>query len=109
MSEFSHLSCQQLVELQAKQAVAIADIRDEASFNAGHIEGAYHLTNGSLAQFMQQTEFDQPVVVVCYHGNSSQGAAQYIAEQGFDTVYSMDGGFEAWRREFDFVTLSTDS
>lgn len=109
MSEFSLLSCQQLVEMQTKQAVAIADIRDEASYNAGHIEGSYHLTNGSLAQFMQQTDFEQPVVVVCYHGNSSQGAAQYIAEQGFDNVYSMDGGFEAWRREFEFVSSNSDS
>ncbi len=103
MSDFSHLSCQQLVELQQTKEVAVVDIRDEASFNAGHIEGAYHLTNSSLADFMQQTDFERPVVVVCYHGVSSQGAAQYIAEQGYDEVYSMDGGFEAWRRQFDFV------
>lgn len=104
MSDFSHLSCQQLAELQQTKEVAVVDIRDEASFNAGHIEGAYHLTNASLADFMQQTDFEQPVVVVCYHGVSSQGAAQYIAEQGYDEVYSMDGGFEAWRRQFDFVS-----
>ncbi|MCU4674359.1 thiosulfate sulfurtransferase GlpE [Catenovulum sp. 2E275] len=108
MSDFSHLSCQQLTELQQTQKVAIVDIRDEASFNAGHIQGAFHLTNGSLAQFMQQTDYEQPVVVVCYHGVSSQGAAQYIAEQGFEQVYSMDGGFEAWRREFEFVTLADE-
>ena len=33
-------------------------------------------------------------------GNSSQGAAQYLLQQGYDEVYSLDGGFEAWRREF---------
>ncbi len=51
---------------------------------------------------MQQTPLDQPAVVVCYHGRSSQGAAQYLAEQGFDTVYSMDGGFESWRLAYPF-------
>jgi len=36
-------------------------------------------------------------VVVCYHGHSSQPAAQYFAAQGFEDVYSMDGGFEVWK------------
>ena len=57
---------------------------------------------------MQQTDFETPVVVVCYHGNSSQGAAQYLAQQGFETVFSMDGGFEAWRSQLAFVTESHD-
>lgn len=104
MSEFQHISVAQTAELLAQGKIVIADIRDEQSFSAGHIDGAYHLTNGSLHSFMQQHEFEQPVVVVCYHGNSSQGAAQYLVQQGFETVYSMDGGFESWRRQLPFVS-----
>ena len=103
MSEFKHISCQQVADLQQTDDIKIVDIRDEASFNAAHIEGAYHLTNGTLNAFMAEADFDQPVIVVCYHGMSSQGAAQYIAQQGFEDVYSMDGGFEAWRKELPFV------
>ena len=104
MSDFKHISVAQTAELQQAGEVVIADIRDEQSFAAGHIAGAFHLTNGSLQRFMQQHEFDQPVVVVCYHGNSSQGAAQYLAQQGFEQVYSMDGGFESWRGQLPFVS-----
>jgi thiosulfate sulfurtransferase len=104
MNDFQHISVQQTAEQLAAGKVIIADIRDEQSFAAGHIDGAYHLTNGSLAAFMQQFDFEQPVVVVCYHGNSSQGAAQYLAQQGFEKVYSMDGGFESWRRQLPFVS-----
>ena len=32
--------------------------------------------------------------------NSSKGAAQYLLQQGFDKVYSVDGGFDAWHRHF---------
>jgi len=39
-------------------------------------------------------------VVVCYHGNSSQQAAQFFAGEGFNDVYSMDGGFEAWKLQY---------
>ena len=104
MSDFKHISVAETAELKAQGKVVIADIRDENSFAAGHIDGAVHLTNTSLGGFMQQYEFDQPVVVVCYHGNSSQGAAQYLAQQGYEQVYSMDGGFESWRRQQPFVS-----
>ncbi|MBL2893588.1 thiosulfate sulfurtransferase GlpE, partial [Klebsiella pneumoniae] len=45
-------------------------------------------------------DFDTAVMVMCYHGNSSKGAAQYLLQQGFDKVYSVDGGFDAWHRHF---------
>jgi thiosulfate sulfurtransferase len=41
--------------------------------------------------------FFTPVVVCCYHGNSSQSAAQFLVEQGFTEVYSLNGGFEQWK------------
>lgn len=104
MSEFQHISVQQTAELIEKDNVVIADIRDEQSFAAGHITNSKHLTNGTLHSFLQQFEFDQPVVVVCYHGNSSQGAAQYLVNQGFEQVYSLDGGFESWRKQQPFST-----
>ncbi|MDP2714819.1 thiosulfate sulfurtransferase GlpE [Rheinheimera sp.] len=104
MSDFQHISVTQTAELLAAGKIVIADIRDEQSFATGHIDGSYHLTNGSLTGFMQQFEFDQPVVVVCYHGNSSQGAAQYLAQQGFEQVYSMDGGVESWRQQLPVVS-----
>lgn len=108
MMEFSRISVAEAIEkIQNDQAVVV-DIRDEMSFTAAHMQGAFHLTNGSLNSFMQQTDFETPVVVVCYHGNSSQGAAQYLAQQGFETVYSMDGGFEAWRQTQPFISGNDD-
>ena len=47
-----------------------------------------------------KTDLDQPLVVVCYHGNSSQSAAAYLAGQGFSEVYSLDGGIELWRSTY---------
>ena len=42
----------------------------------------------------------KPVLVMCYHGISSRGAAQFLIGQGFESVYSVDGGFEAWSKTF---------
>jgi thiosulfate sulfurtransferase len=105
MDTFQHISIEQAQQLLAANAEAkVVDIRDPQSFADAHIDVAIHLTDSSLATFMQQTDFETPVVVVCYHGRSSQGAAQYLVEQGFEQVYSLDGGFEGWRRECAFVT-----
>ena len=74
----------------------IVDIRDQASFLSGHIEKATHLSNESLDEFVQNSDFDIPLIVYCYHGHSSQNAAQFLAEQGFEEVYSMIGGYTQW-------------
>lgn len=100
MSEFKHISPQETLAKAEAGGIAIVDIRDEQSFVEAHMPHAFHLTNGTMHQFSQDTDYETPVIVVCYHGISSQQAAQYLIHQGFEDVYSMDGGFEAWRRQY---------
>lgn len=98
MSAFKHLSVNELIHMRTEQGteVQIADIRDPQSFANGHIDGAVNLSNDNLARFIAESDMDKPLVVVCYHGISSQNAAAYLVEQGFDQVYSLDGGYSAW-------------
>ncbi|MBB1364422.1 MULTISPECIES: thiosulfate sulfurtransferase GlpE [unclassified Shewanella] len=97
MSGFKHLSINELIHMSTESNdIQVVDIRDAASFAAGHIEGATHLSNENLADFIGGADMDKPVVVVCYHGMSSQSAASYLNEQGFDDIYSLDGGYSAW-------------
>ncbi|MFW1677459.1 thiosulfate sulfurtransferase GlpE [Pontibacter sp. JAM-7] len=98
MSEYKCIDSQQAAEM-VNQGAAVADIRDAASYASGHITGAYNLSNDNLQDFLQQADPDQPLLVCCYHGISSQPAAQFLADKGFDEVYSINGGFEGWRVE----------
>jgi thiosulfate sulfurtransferase len=100
MSEFTHLSCADAQQMLAAQTVNIVDIRDAQSFHAGAIKGALHLTNENLESFLQTADKSLATIVCCYHGNSSQNAAQFLASQAFDKVYSLDGGFEQWRLQY---------
>lgn len=104
MEQFAHISVQEAEQKLAQGEIAVVDIRDDASFCAGHIKGSTQLTNGSLQGFMSSVEFETPVIVCCYHGHSSQQAAQFLIHQGFEEVYSLDGGFEAWRQVQPFET-----
>ncbi|MBM7062229.1 thiosulfate sulfurtransferase GlpE [Pseudomonas sp. UL073] len=96
MTDFKRIGPEQAQALREQGAVVV-DVRDPQSFALGHIAGSQHLDNYSLADFIAHADFDKPLIVACYHGNSSQGAAAYLAGQGFAEVYSLDGGFELWR------------
>lgn len=100
MAEFKRISLQQAHQQWAGGEAKVVDIRDAQSFAMGHIPGAYHLTDASLMPLLQEVADEDPVIVVCYHGISSQGAAQYLLQQGLEDVSSMDGGFTAWAHEF---------
>ena len=93
---FQHLSVDQLKTMLDEQEVVLLDTRDDASYQAGHIDGALRLDDRSVTSFVNDTEKTCTVVVVCYHGHSSQGAANFLADQGFSDVYSLDGGYTAW-------------
>jgi thiosulfate sulfurtransferase len=77
--------------------LTLADIRDSNSYRGGSINDAVNISGDNIDNFVATSNKEQPLVVYCYHGNSSKGAADYFSSQGFSQVYSMDGGYEAWR------------
>lgn len=96
MDKFENITVNDAKLLMAEKAVSFADIRDVDSFNAQHIAGAKHLSNENLQEFIQESDPDQPLIIYCFHGHSSQPAAQLLIDRGFEEVYSLIGGYESW-------------
>ena len=95
---FKRISVQQSADIIVNNTESnIVDTRDLASFQAGHIPNAITLNNDIIKSFVSNSDKAVPLLVCCYHGNSSQQAAAFFAEQGFSEVYSIDGGFEEWK------------
>ncbi|MBA6389928.1 thiosulfate sulfurtransferase GlpE [Colwellia sp. BRX10-3] len=94
---FKHMQISELQQVLTDETHVVVDIRDPASFQSGHIPNAIHLSNDSLPEFLRTADLDAPVVVCCYHGISSQQAAQFLISQDFTEVYSLDGGFTDWQ------------
>ncbi|SEJ89509.1 thiosulfate sulfurtransferase GlpE [Pseudomonas sp. NFR16] len=103
MTDFKRIPPEQAQALREQGAVLV-DVRDAQTFASNHIPDSHHLDNHSIADFIRGADLDKPLVVVCYHGNSSQSAAAYLVGQGFSEVYSMDGGFELWKNTFPTET-----
>lgn len=107
MAPIKQIDVHQVKQLEGNDSATIVDIRDPASFKAGHIPNAIHLNDGTVEQFIINTDKNKPLVVYCYHGISSQGAAAYFSEKGFKEVSSMIGGFEGWLSAFPNSTRKT--
>ena len=99
-NSFKHINVNELQAVLADKSHVVVDIRDAGSFASGRITDATHLTNESLGDFIREADPDAPVVVCCYHGISSQQAAQFLVSQDFTDVYSLDGGFTEWQSQF---------
>ena len=79
-----------------KEDITLIDIRDFNSFSSGHIQNAIHIEDLNIENFIQEKDKNKPILIYCYHGNSSKTAANFFYQNGFQQVYSMDEGYEGW-------------
>lgn len=94
-------------KLQTQQAYLI-DIRDPQAYQASHVPDSFHVTQDNWSHVLQQFEYDTPLIIMCYHGISSQNVATYLLEQGFEEIYNLEGGFAAWEKVCPTHTPSKD-
>jgi len=94
--EVPEVTVEQALERLGEGATVFIDVRDGGSYRQGHIPSATHIGDHNIADFVERSDKSEPVIVYCYHGNSSLGGAAHLLSQGFEEVYSMSGGFSAW-------------
>lgn len=98
MEAFKHLTVKEAKDLIAKDDANIVDIRKPQAFEEGHIQHAKLINDSNIEIFLQEADKNKPLICYCYHGISSQNAAEFFIAQGFKDVYSLDGGYEQWRQ-----------
>lgn len=81
--------------LESPEAFVI-DMRDEYSFNKGHLDGAHTASEANIRNLIKSRKHDIPLVIYCYHGNSSKELASFFTQVGFKQVYNLVGGWDAW-------------
>ncbi|MFT6733349.1 MAG: thiosulfate sulfurtransferase [Polaribacter sp.] len=91
----NQVTAPQAQELIDNSGAVVIDIRDANSFEQGHIENAIRIDNDNFQAFIESADKEKPIIVCCYHGNSSQPASQTVASFGFKS-YSLQGGMGAW-------------
>lgn len=100
MQSFKQCSLTDALQKIQAGTVCLFDVRDDAAYSANHIPSAVNVNPGNLDKVAASVDKSAPVIVYCYHGNSSKAYAQHFVDNGFSEVYSLDGGFEAWRQTY---------
>ncbi len=91
------ISVSEAVNILKSESATLLDIRDQNSFLAGHVADSIHLSNENVDEVVNSLDKEKPVIIYCYHGNSSKGAADYFYNLGFKKSYSVNGGYEVWK------------
>jgi len=94
---FQRIDAERAETLFARSDLVVLDVRDAGSFDQSHIDGAQHVTSANLSAVLGATARTRPILIYCYHGNASREYAQIFSDFGFAEIYSLDGGYEAWR------------
>jgi rhodanese-related sulfurtransferase len=97
----SSLSPQQATMLVNRQDGVILDIRDNKTYDNGHIVDAVNIPFAKLKERLKELEKfrDKPLVVVCQLGQQSGDAVKILEENGFTAVSRMKGGMTEWQTQ----------
>jgi len=84
--------------LNHENAVMI-DMRSDKDYREGHIVNAVHVPDGKgdIPAALNK-HHDRPVIVYCQRGNNSTAVCNRLSKQGFESVYNLQGGVQAWQK-----------
>ena len=85
--------------LQSDPNVKLIDVREDNEWDAAHAAGAIHLGKGIIERDIEVTVPDKTTEVILYCGGGYRSAlaADVLQAMGYTNVYSMAGGWKAWR------------
>ncbi|HVE56944.1 MAG TPA: rhodanese-like domain-containing protein [Pyrinomonadaceae bacterium] len=84
---------------RVKNGATLIDVREDNEFAAEHAEGAEHIGRGVIERDIvwQHPEKDKELILYCGGGYRSALAADNLQKMGYTNVFSMIGGWTAWK------------
>lgn len=91
------LTAQELSDLVRTREVDVVDVREAQEWAAGHIDGARSVPLDDLRADPDSTlPRHDGIIFVCAKGIRSVAAAKLADRLGYTTLYSLEGGTNAW-------------
>ncbi len=85
-------------QLINREDARVVDVRDAEEFAGGHLPDAINIPAGKLAERVGELEKfkDKPLIVCCAAGMRSSKACGELKKHGFEKLYNLAGGVDAW-------------
>ena len=87
--------------LEQNTAAKLIDVREDNEWEEAHAAGAIHLGKGIIERDIETTVPDKAAELILYCGGGYRSAlaADALQKMGYTNVYSMAGGWKAWKEE----------
>ena len=84
---------------QQNREAKLIDVREDNEWEAAHAAGAIHLGKGIIERDIEATVPDRnaELILYCGGGYRSALAADVLQKMGYTNVFSMAGGWKAWK------------
>jgi len=94
------VSVLEMPQLTREKSIVV-DVSDPADYKKAHIPDAVNMPAKSLSNDLKQIEKhkNKNVILVCRMGNKAQSVAKQLIRNGFEKVYVVNGGMNAWEKE----------
>lgn len=79
----------------------LLDVRENSEVAICQISGSLHIPMKYIPIRHNELPDDKPIVVYCHHGIRSLNVAHYLNHIGFEHIYNLSGGINAWANEID--------
>ena len=85
--------------LNANASAKLIDVREDNEWDDSHAAGAIHLSKGIIERDIEATAPDKSgeLILYCGGGYRSALAADVLQQMGYTNVWSMAGGWKAWK------------
>jgi rhodanese-related sulfurtransferase len=85
--------------VKANPNAKLIDVREDNEWQAGHAAGAEHLGKGIIERDIEATVPDKSTELILYCGGGFRSAlaADVLQTMGYSNVFSMAGGWKAWK------------
>ena len=84
------------VDRGGAQAPLVIDVRQASEYEAGHLDGAWHIGAGELPGRLDELPRDRPIATICGAGYRASVAASLLDAAGFTNVSAVADGVDAW-------------
>ena len=86
-------------DLMKNSGAVVVDVRESDEWRQGHIPEAIFIPRGFLELRVEDKVPDHkaPVILQCASGTRSLLAARTLREMGYENLYNLNGGFNAWK------------
>ena len=84
---------------RVQNGATLIDVREDNEFEAGHATGAEHMGRGVIERDIRfkHPKKDEELILYCGGGYRSALAAANLQKMGYTNVWSMAGGWTAWK------------